>query len=402
MITGLTSTERRAALALGALFAFRMMGLFMILPVFALYAEQLPDSSPLLVGLALSAYGMTQALLQIPFGLWADRWGRKPVIAVGLVLFALGGGVAATATTLWGVLLGRALQGGGAISAAVLALLSDLTRPSHRSAAMAVVGMSIGASFAVSLLLGPALEPSLGVPGLFWLTTGMALLGLVLLFTLVPAAPPVPRAPFDRNAWREVIGNGALWRLNFGVFVLHLLITALFTVFPLVLRDQAGLVKEAHWQVYLPVLLLSAGLVFPMLRQVERRGLAGLALPVSALLLCLANLGFWLLPTQLWGLGFALFLFFLGFNLLEASLPAWLSRLAPPARKGAAMGVYATLQFLGAFVGGASAGLLQQHWGTSAVFLFCAVLTFFWALLSLRLPLHLPQIQPAASVSATT
>lgn len=403
-MTGLTPTERRAALALGILFAFRMMGLFMILPVFALYAHQLPDSSPWLVGLALSAYGLTQAILQIPFGLWADRWGRKPVMVVGLLLFAAGGLVAAFSTTLWGVLLGRALQGGGAISAAALALLSDLTRPSHRSTAMAIVGMSIGLSFACSLILGPVLEPLIGVPGLFGLTTGMALIGLVLLFVLVPPAPPLPVATrYDRSAWAEVLGNGTLWRLNFGVFTLHLLITALFTAFPLVLRDQAGLDKAMHWQVYLPVLLLSAVVVFPLLRQIERRRLAHWALPVAAAALTLGNLGFYLLPTQVWGLSGALLIFFLGFNLLEASLPAWLSRLAPPTRKGAAMGVYATLQFLGAFAGGTCAGLLQQYAGTGAVFLGCAGLAGVWFLFSVRLPLHLPHPAvptPAASVTS--
>ncbi len=401
-MTGLNPVERRAAIALGILFAFRMMGLFMILPVFALYAHQLPDSSPWLVGLALSAYGLTQAILQVPFGLWADRWGRKPVMVVGLLLFAAGGLVAACSTTLWGVLLGRALQGGGAISAAALALLSDLTRPTHRSMAMAIVGMSIGASFALSLILGPVLEPWIGVPGLFGLTSGMALLGLVLLFMLVPPAPPLPPVSSAQPAWGEVLANGALWRLNFGVFVLHLLITALFTAFPLVLRDQAGLDKASHWQVYLPVLLLSAGLVFPLLRQIERRQLAHWALPAAAAALALGNLGFYLFPTQLGGLSAALLLFFLGFNLLEASLPAWLSRLAPPNRKGAAMGVYATLQFLGAFAGGACAGLLQQHGGTAAVFLGCAGLAGVWFILGIRLPLHLPHPAAPTPVASLT
>lgn len=357
-----------------------MLGLFLILPVFALYAENMPQATPVLIGLAVGIYGLTQAVLQIPFGLLSDKIGRKPIIIGGLLLFALGSVIAATADNIWVIIAGRAIQGSGAIAAAIMALLADLTRDSVRTRAMAMVGMTIGMSFTLALIAGPALNHWMGVSGIFWLTAVLAVVGMGILLFIVPTpekssvhidAEPVP-AMFSR-----ALKNPHLLRLDLGIFVLHLVLTALFLALPLVLRDN-GLAVEHHTFLYLPVLLLSMGIMVPFIIRAEKRGRMKQVFIGAILLLVIALALFYLTVESLWGLAFAMLLFFVAFNILEATLPSLVSKTAPAEVKGTAMGIYSTAQFSGAFFGGLLGGWVHQGFGLSAVFLMCALLVAGW------------------------
>jgi len=386
----MTTAERRASVGLAGIFALRMLGLFLVLPVFALYAPEVPGATPLLIGLAIGAYGLTQALLQIPFGMLSDRIGRKPVILGGLLLFALGSLVAALADDIHGIILGRVLQGSGAIAAAVMALTADLTREEVRTRAMAGIGMSIAFSFALALVLGPAIAHWVGLDGLFWFIAFLAMGGILILILVVPSPS---HSSLHRDAepvasqFRGVLADSELRRLDIGVLTLHLTMTALFLVVPLSMRAQ-GLEPVHHWWVYLPVLLLSIGAMVPFIIQAETKGrmkpvFLGALLALVAALLGLNALGHGILAIAFW-----LFVFFTAFNLLEASLPSLVSKIAPAGAKGTAMGVYSTSQFAGAFLGGLVGGWIQQHWGANAVLIFCAGAVFVWflAALSMRRP----------------
>ena len=379
-IPPLTAVEGRAAAGLAAIFALRMLGLFMILPVFALYAHDLAGATPLLVGLAIGAYGLTQAMLQIPFGLLSDRIGRKPVIYGGLVLFALGSVVAATADSIHWVIVGRALQGSGAIAAAIIALTADLTREAVRTRAMAAIGISVALSFAAALVLGPVLGGLIGVGGIFWLTGGFALLGMMLLAWVVPS--PV-RSATHRDAQPVldqlggVLADGRLLRLDAGIFLLHLTMVSLFVVLPLSLND-AGLPAARHWQVYLPVVLLAIALMVPFIIIAERAGRVRAVLLGSALALAGALGGFALLDASLWTALVLLTVMFTVFNLLEAVLPSLVSKTAGAGAKGTAMGVFASSQFTGAFLGGLLGGLAHERFGPEAVYLVGAAAALVW------------------------
>ncbi|HHH12636.1 MAG TPA: MFS transporter [Thiolapillus brandeum] len=359
-----------------------MLGLFLILPVFALYAEHLPSATPVLTGIAIGIYGLTQAALQIPFGLASDRIGRKPVIVAGLLLFAVGSVVAATADDIWTIIAGRAIQGSGAIAAAVMALLADLTRDSHRTRAMATVGVTIGFSFTVALIAGPLFNTWIGVPGLFWLTAILALLGIAILLVAIPTperssvhaeAEPVPAL------FGKVLGNSQLLRLDLGIFCLHLVLTALFLAVPLELVE-AGLAVERHAWLYLPVMLGGMGLMVPFVIKAEKGGKMKEVFLGAVGLLGLAQIGLYAMEGSLWGLGLALLAFFTAFNLLEATLPSLVSKLAPGAIRGTAMGVYSTSQFTGAFMGGLTGGWVHQHYGTTMIFVTSAIVTLIWLL----------------------
>ncbi|MBI3150157.1 MAG: MFS transporter [Betaproteobacteria bacterium] len=387
----LNPLERRATAGLAGIFGLRMLGMFIILPVFALYAEHLPGGdNRLLIGVALGTYGLTQALLQIPFGWLSDRWGRKRVIYLGLTLFALGSFLAAVATDLPWIIAGRTLQGAGAISAAVIALLADLTRDSVRTKAMAMVGMTIGLTFGLSLIAGPGLSRWIGVPGIFALTGLLALAAMLVVRTIVPE-PIAGTRNDDRQVrgqeFATVLRDGSLQRLNFGIFALHAALMSLFVQVPFALRDN-GLAPEHHWQVYLGVLVGSFVLIFPAFTQADR---ADRGKPIFIGAVAVLLLGQTLLALQLsslHGLIAALLIFFAGFNLLEAKLPAMVSRFAPPEVKGTAIGVYSGVQFLGMFVGGAVGGWLAEHVAPAAVFWFGAALTLAWLALSVSMPSH--------------
>lgn len=378
----MTSGERRAAVGLAAIFGSRMLGLFIILPVFAVYADQLEGSTPALIGLAIGAYGLSQALLQIPFGLLSDRLGRRPVIAAGLLLFILGSVTAALSTHIYGVILGRVLQGSGAISAAVMAMAADLTRDSQRTKIMAIIGISVGGAFMVALGLGPLVAGLGGLSGVFWTTAVLALLALVLLLVLVPRSEV--QADAGRAGFREVLRNPDLLRLSGGIFILHLILTAGFVVLPIVLQDYLGISRDAHWQIYLPVLLLSVPAMVPVIAYGERRRKMHRVLPAVVLALALVELllAFGLASKAL--IVIALWAYFSVFNILEASLPSLVSRAVPARVKGAALGVYSTSQFVGAFLGGVLGGVLYGHYGVSAVFLLGAAAAGAWFAFALR------------------
>lgn len=384
----MTRDEKRAASGLAAIFGLRMLGMFLILPVFALYAEHLPGGdNHTLVGLALGIYGLTQALLMIPFGMASDRIGRKKVIIFGLVVFALGSFLAAGADDIFWTIAGRALQGAGAVSAAVTALLADLTREEHRTKAMALIGSSIGVTFALSLVAGPALNHLIGVPGIFALTGVLALAAIWVVRDWVPdPADTHFHADAQASPARliDVLKNGQLARLDFGIFALHAAQMAMFVVVPVALKNS-GLALDQHWAVYLPVLLGSFVLMVPAIIFGEKRGQMKPVFIAAVALMLLAQVGLAWGIDQFWGIVWALFVYFVAFNLLEASLPSLISKLAPVSAKGTAMGVYNTAQALGLFTGGLVGGWLAQHHGFQAVFIFCIVLMTIWLLASLTM-----------------
>ena len=384
--TPMTPTELRASASLAAIYMLRMIGMFLILPVFAVMSRDLSDATPALVGLAISAYGLTQAVFQIPFGLWSDRYGRKKLIALGLLIFAGGSAVAAGSDSIYGIIAGRALQGAGAVAAVVMALAADLTREEHRTKAMAMIGISIGISFALSMVTGPVLTRWLGLSGLFWIIAVLALVAIVVLFTVVPN-PVVSRFHRDAEArpaaFADVLKNPELLRLDFGIFCLHLILTATFVVLPVLLKDRLLMDTPTHWQVYLPVFVLAMGSMVPFVILAEKKRRMKAVFVAFIGLVALADAGFAALSTTFWGLFILLYLFFTAFNLLEATLPSMISKIAPPDLKGTAMGIYSTAQFLGAFAGGAGGGWLHGRFGTEAVFVYCAGVAALWLLVAM-------------------
>lgn len=382
--TQMLPLEIRSSVSLASIFALRMLGLFLILPVFAIEATRYPGGDDAaMVGLTMGIYGLTQAMLQFLYGLASDRLGRKPVIVFGLLVFALGSLVAALAPTLWWLAIGRAVQGAGAVSAAVTALLADQTRDAVRTKSMAMVGASIGLMFALSLVAAPMLAGWIGLVGIFALTAILALLGVMAILWWVPPEPIEHKNP-PRGRISDVLQSPALLRLNFGVFVLHAVQLAMWLALPDLLV-QAGLLREQHWQVYLPAVLGSFVVMGVSLFELEKRGYLRVVFLTAIGLTALVQMGLW---SQVSGtpnlalLGFLLFVFFYGFNVLEASQPSIVSRLAPTASRGAAIGVYNTLQSLGFFVGGLGGGWLMKHGGATNLFTVCAVLMWVWLIVA--------------------
>src|SRR5574343_1641831 len=376
----MSPAERRAGASLAAIFALRMLGLFLILPVFAVHARTMPGGDDVaLVGLAIGAYGLTQAFLQIPFGAASDRFGRKPVIVFGLVLFVIGSIIAALAQDVQTVLVGRVFQGAGAISAAVTALAADLTREQHRTKVMAMIGSSIGLVFALSMVAAPILYALIGMSGLFWLTAVLAVGAIGAILFIVPAAPPVPRAT---GRLSEVLKNGQLMRLNFGVFALHLMQTAMWVLVPAGLV-HAGLPMAEHWKVYLPAVLVSFTVMVPAVIVAEKKGAMKTVFNSAIALLLAVQVGLYFEGNAgLWPLAILLSLFFVAFNVLEATQPSWISRVAPAHAKGTALGVYNTLQSVGLFLGGALGGWLSKHLGAGSVSLLGGGLALAWLVLA--------------------
>ena len=380
--------ELRATAGLASIYGLRMFGMFIILPVFAFYAEHLPGGNNYtLVGVALGAYGLTQAILQIPFGWLSDRIGRKPVIYIGLILFAMGSFIAASADDIYWVIFGRIIQGAGAISAAVMALTADLTREEHRTKAMAAIGMTIGTVFALSLIIAPGLNRLIGVPGIFAMTGILALLAMIVVYKIIPN-PLISRFHSDTEAsagrFSNVLHNPELLRLNFGVFTLHATLMALWLVVPLSLRD-AGLAVDHHWQIYLPVLLISMALIVPAIIYAEKKVKLKPVFVVAVSVLLASQGLLALMLDSIWGMATALLVFFTAFNLLEASLPSLISKIAPVDAKGTAIGVYSSIQFLGAFTGATAGGYLYGHHGGPSLFAFCGVLLALWLVFAITM-----------------
>lgn len=367
--------ELRASFSLAAIFGLRLFGMFIILPVFALWAQARPGWSLTLVGVALGAYGLTQAILQLPFGWLSDRYGRKPILYFGLALFAAGSLLCALSETPWALIAGRVLQGAGAISGVVIAMAADLTRVSQRTKAMAIIGSTIGAVFALSFVASPVLEQAIGVPGIFALTAIFALFAIGVVRWVVPNAP-LERGSGARVRLTTVLREPELARLNVGIFVLHAVLMALFVVVPIALV-HAGLPAEAHWRVYLGAIGAGLVLMLPaLLGRAARHERAIFLISIATLGVSLALLAVGL--GRLGGIVLALVVFFAGFNVLEAKLPALVSRAAPRGATGAATGMYSSVQFLGTFFGGALGGAIAQHLGFGAVLAACLVVTVVW------------------------
>jgi predicted MFS family arabinose efflux permease len=384
----MTPLERRTVGLLSAMYVLRIAGLMLIFPVFSLYAENLSGYSIELMGWALGgAYGLVQGLLQIPFGIASDRFGRKPVIAFGLLLFAAGSVVAALSTSMWGVILGRALQGAGAIAAPVMALLADLTREQQRTKAMAIIGITIGGSFIISVIIGPVIGHAIGVSGIFWLTAAGGLAAIALLYAAVPTPARAAVATNSSIAMSaRALRDPQLARLDVGIFVVHMLFSAMFLVLPGIFVYHMELPLAQHWMVYLPVMLLGVMVMVPALSYSNCNGCARPVFNVAIGLLIVAELvlaaGY---RSPVWLIA-GLVIFFTGFNVLEAMLPSLISRFAPGAAKGAAIGVYSTAQFLGIAAGGALGAPIYKHMGISAVFLFAALSAAVWLVIALQAP----------------
>ncbi|MBI5626408.1 MAG: MFS transporter, partial [Nitrosomonadales bacterium] len=406
----MTAAELRASFGLAGIYGLRMLGLFIILPVFALYAEHLPGGeSHLLMGIALGAYGLTQAILQLPAGWMSDRYGRKPVIYGGLMVFALGSFIAASADNIYWVIAGRAIQGAGAINAAVMALTADLTREEVRTRAMAMIGMTIGVTFSLSLILSPVLNGVLGVPGIFAMTGVLALLALLVVRFVIPD-PVITRFHSDTEANRkrfgEVLRNMDLLRLDFGIFTVHAILMSVFMHVPFLLQ-AGGLDVSQHWKVYLPVMFAGFVLMLPLIIISEKLGKVKQVFVLAIGLAAIAQIVLLFAQHSLWGLTAGLLLFFTAFNVLEAKLPALISIIAPLSARGTAMGVYSSVQFLGAFFGAAVGGALMQFAGGDAVFVFGIALLLLWlAVASGMQPpaavrtkmYHLPEMNDAAAI----
>ena len=386
----MTPVELRASIGLAAIFGLRLLGMFVILPVFAIYAERLPGGSDLtLVGIAIGAYGLTQAILQIPFGWWSDRYGRKPVIYIGLAIFAAGSFVAAAAANIYIVIIGRILQGAGAISAAVMAAAADLTREQHRTKAMAMIGSTIGLAFALSLVASPWLDRHIGVPGIFAMTGVLALVAMIVVWRIVPNGSGMQTAQHS-SALRElirVLADPQLARLNYGIFALHAILMSLFIAIPFSMRD-AGLPLSEHWKVYLPVMLGSFILMVPAIMGQGRSERVKRTFIVCVGLIFAAHVALPWIASGIAALTLFLLLFFTPFNILEALLPSLTTRMAPAGSKGVAIGIYSSVQFFGTFVGAAAGGYLYSHWAFTGVVIANAALAVIWLMIcaGMRIP----------------
>jgi MFS family permease len=411
----MSALEVRASMSLASIYGLRMLGMFLILPIFSIYAETMPGGdNHLVIGLALGAYGLTQAMFQLPFGMASDRFGRKRMIYIGLVLLIIGSLVAAFATDLTTVIIGRAIQGAGAVSAVVTALVADLTREEHRTKAMAMIGGTIGITFALSLILGPALNQWIGIPGIFLLTGVLAVLAILDVKYLVPD-PVVSRFHSDAeaapNKLKDVMKDMQLMRLNFGIFALHAAQMAMFVVVPFAIKQTSGMSENDHWLIYLPIMVLSFALMVPAIIYGEKKAklkqifVGAIAIMLAAQMLFAGSID------AFWGIIISLSVYFIAFNILEATLPSIISKLAPAASKGTAIGVYNTAQSLGIFVGGVVGGYLSHYHGFASVFVFCSVLMAMWliAALSMKTPpavkskmYHLEEMTKAAAKNLST
>lgn len=401
------ASERRAIFSLGLLYASRMLGLFMVLPVFVIYGQNLKDANELLIGLAIGAYGLSQAIFQIPYGALSDRFGRKRLIFIGLLVFFLGSVLAATSEHIYGVILGRFLQGAGAIASVLMALLSDLTSIESRTKAMAIIGMSIGLSFSAALIIGPLVAASFGLQGIFWLTAVFALAGMFCLFYLVPTPVSVTR---DRNTrlvkqqLGDVLKHKELRRLDIGIFALHLCLTAVFIAVPKTLQQELNLPSSEHWWVYLTVMVFSFFAMVPLIIYGEKKQQMKKTFLFAVLLLCAASISFVFSRASFSYFWLSLFAYFMAFNLLEATLPSLVSKISPAGCKGTAMGVYSTSQFLGAFFGGVLGGWVVTQFHEPGVYMLVAAVCFLWFLFAkgmqnpsheMGLTLHFPKMTAA-------
>ena len=380
----MNSKERLFSLKVSLVMATRMLGLFMLFPVMSVYADDYANTTPLLIGLAIGIYGLTQACLQIPFGYLSDRVGRKPVLLIGLCLFLLGSIVAATTSDILYVVIGRALQGGGAISAVLMAFLADFVSQENRAKANAFVGFQIGLAFMLSLLIGPIIASSAGMSGLFWVISGLSIIAMFIVFTL-PNARPISYYKLSLSSLKEVLSPDLL-RLDFSVFCLHLILACGFIVMPLMLEDNNIINFEDNWQLYLPAIIISFVGMVPLIIASEKYNKTKLILQISVTLLVISQWLFFSLDLSLWLFLVLLSLFFIAFNAVEAILPSLLSKTAGASKRGLAMGIFSTSQFLGTFMGGAIGGLIYDIFSLNSVFLLTIFMAIIWWLSLLTMP----------------
>lgn len=383
----MTPSELRATWGLGTVFSLRMLGMFMVLPVLTTYGMALQGASEALIGLAIGIYGLAQAIFQIPFGLVSDRIGRKPLIIGGLAIFVLGSVIAALSDSIWGIILGRALQGSGAIAAAVMALLSDLTREQNRTKAMAFIGVSFGVTFAIAMVLGPIITHKLGLHALFWMIAGLATLGILLTILVVPDSQNHVlnrESGMVKGCFSKVLMEPRLLKLNFGIMCLHILLMSTFVALPGQL-EAAGFAAAEHWKIYLVTMLVSFVSVVPFIiyAEVKRRMKRVFILCISLLLI--AEIVLWGSGNSFWELVIGVQIFFLAFNLMEALLPSLISKESPAGYKGTAMGIYSTSQFLGVAIGGSLGGWVDGLFDSQTVFLAGALLATVWLLVSMTM-----------------
>lgn len=379
----MTGSEKRSVISLALLYASRMLGLFMVLPVFVLYGQELAGASEILIGVAIGAYGLSQAIFQVPFGALSDRFGRKKLIFFGLLLFFVGSVVAAVSTNIYGVIIGRFLQGAGAIASVLMALLSDLTSEESRTKSMAIIGMSIGISFSVALVIGPLVASSFGLQGIFWFTAFLAVFGIFWLYCFVPN--PV-QSTADRNTrlfksqLSDVLKHKELLRLDVGIFALHLCLTALFIAVPMSLLNKVHMPGSDHWLVYLTVMVTSFFAMVPFIIIGEKKQQMKRIFLFAISLLFISSFSFSWTQGSFLHFWLSLFVYFMAFNLLEASLPSLVSKISPAGSKGTAMGVYSTCQFFGAFVGGVLGGWVLSRYQEVGVYYLVSGVCVVWFL----------------------
>ena len=376
--------ESRAIISIALIMAFRMLGLFMILPVFSVSATAIPGASAKLIGVAIGAYGLTQACLQIPFGSLSDRIGRKPVVVMGLVLFIIGSIIAAVSHNIYGLIVGRAIQGGGAIGSAAMALLADLTRDEGRTKAMAMVGMSIGCAFSIALVLGTIINHTFGLTGIFWATAAFGIVGVLLLFWAVPKEPKLVIQSSNASRW-QLLKDPSLLRLDLGIFCSHAILTALFIAIPLILQHKLQLGSTGTIAMYLIVLVVAFVLMVPFIIVSEKKRKLKQAMIGSFVVMAVCSLGL-SFSNAVWSVALFLCIFFTAFSLLEASFPSLVSKVSPIKNRGSAMGIYSSTQFFGIFIGGLLGGVLLSHYGIAAIFYFCTALAVLWAILAISMP----------------
>jgi len=380
----MTPQESRATWGLGTVFSLRMLGMFMVLPVLTTYGMALTGASETLIGIAIGIYGLAQAIFQIPFGLLSDRVGRKPLIVFGLIIFCIGSVVAASTDSIWGVIIGRAMQGSGAIAAAVMALLSDLTREQNRTKAMAFIGISFGVTFAIAMVLGPIITHAWGLHALFWAIALLTLVAIVITLMVVPSPSTHllnRESSMVKGSFSKVLSNGKLLKLNFGILCLHILLMSSFVVLPQVM-EHAGFPPSEHWRVYLVTMLVSFVAVIPVIIYAEKKRHMKQVFMGCVAVILLAEIVLWYAGLRLWVVIAGIQLFFLAFNVMEAILPSLISKESPAGYKGTAMGIYSTSQFLGVAIGGSLGGYVYGHAGAGAVFLVCAAVAVVWLFVS--------------------
>lgn len=380
----MNSLEKRATFALASIFSIRMLGLFMVLPIFSIYAAHLNSATPLLIGIAIGIYGLTQAIMQLPFGMLSDRFPRKKIILIGILLFILGSIVAAVSNSIQGIILGRALQGSGAIGSVIIALITDLTRIEQRSKSLAIIGIMIGFSFLLSMLLGPILGNFLHLKGIFWLTAILGGISLLILLLIIPNTDYSSLPP--HLTWQnflELFFQKELIRLNFGIFSLHTILTASFVVLPIMISHMMK--QQNTWILYFSTLLISCILIFPLLGSAERNNRIKQMFITAIITLMLSLIWLRFFNHNLYEIAVGLIAFFTAFNFLEANLPSLISRAAPADRKGTAIGIYSSSQYLGIFCGGVLGGWIYGHLTLETVFSVCGIIALFWLFITYKM-----------------